>query len=304
MALETHARASGATQGVSRQIITEYYRQTWFDYRSLWLNRDNLAYHFGYWDHRAADHPSSLLRSNEILAEIAGIGPSDRVLDAGCGLGGSTFWLARNRAVSAVGIALGETQLKIAALLARQRMLSERVVFVCADFTACPFPPESFDVIWVQESLCHTPQKPAFYREAVRLLRPGGRLIVAEFMRSRRNLDRKSARLLQRWLDGWAIPDLDSSDEHVRAAREAGLVHILVRDVTARTRPSLRRLHRWARVVLPFEYLFYRLGFRSAVQHGNVVGALQQYRALRRQLWRYVILSARRAGSQDLGAIG
>jgi hypothetical protein len=54
-------------------------------------------------------------------------------------------------------------------------------------------------------------------------------------------------------------------------------------------------------LVLPIEYLFYRLGVRIAVQHGNVVGALHQYRALRRQLWRYVILSAHKAGSRDLG---
>ena len=303
MALRAHSETINAAPAVSYQTIIEYYRQTWFDYRSLWLNRDNLAYHFGYWDDRAADHASSLIRSNEILAEIAGIGPSDRVLDAGCGLGGSSFWLARNRAISAVGIALGATQLKAASCLASQRMLSERVVFVCADFTACPFPRDSFDVIWVQESLCHAPQKSAFYREAARLLRPDGRLIVAEFMRSRRNLDGKSARLLRRWLDGWAIPDLDSSDEHVRAAREAGFGQILVRNVTDRTRPSLRRLYRWARVVLPFEYLFYRLGLRTTVQHGNVVGALHQYRALRRELWQYGILSARKMERQGMGAI-
>jgi SAM-dependent methyltransferase len=202
-----------------------------------------------------------------------------------------------------VGIALGETQLKTASFLAQQRMLSERVTFVCADFTACPFAQQSFDVIWVQESLCHAVQKPVFYREAARLLRPGGRLVVAEFMRSSRNLHREDAQLLRRWLDGWAIPDLNSSEEHVRAAREAGFLQIRVQDVTHRTQPSLRRLHRWARVVRPFDYLFYQLGLRTAVQHGNVVGALYQFRALRRGLWRYMILSAWKAESRNMEAL-
>lgn len=292
MSVQTRARTSSSAPSIARETIVEYYRQTWFDYRSLWLNRENLAYHFGYCDDHTFDHASSLSRSNEVLAEIASVSASDRVLDAGCGLGGSSFWLARNRAVNAVAIALGETQLQTASFLARTRRLADRVAFVCADFTACPFPSGSFDVIWAQESLCHASHKPAFYREAARLLRPGGRLVLAEFMRTRRNMDRESTRLLRRWLDGWAIPDLDLIEEHVRAAGDAGLVRIKARDVTDRTMPSLRRLYRWARMVLPFEYLLYRLGSRSAIQHGNVVGALRQYQALRRQLWRYVILSA------------
>ena len=292
MSVQTHARTSNSASSVGRQAIIEYYRQTWFDYRSLWLNRENLAYHFGFCDDRAFDHTSSLTRSNEVLAEIAGIRASDRVLDAGCGLGGSSFWLARNRAVNAVGIALGEAQLQTAASLARARMLADRVRFVCADFTTCPFPDGSFDVIWAQESLCHAPHKPAFYHEAARLLRPGGRLVAAEFMRTRRDAERECTRLLRPWLDGWAIPDLDSIDEHVRAARDAGFVQVRAMDVTKRIKPSLRRLYRWARVIVPFEYLFYRAGLRSAIQHGNVVGAVRQYQALRRRLWRYVILSA------------
>jgi cyclopropane fatty-acyl-phospholipid synthase-like methyltransferase len=284
--------ASASELAISRKTIIEYYRDTWLDYRILWLNRENLAYHFGYYDDDRVDHERSLIRSNEILAKIVGVRASDLVLDAGCGIGGSSFWLARAYATRAVGIALGETQLQTASRLARTKMLSDRVSFVCADFTVCPFADGTFDVIWAQESLCHAPQKPAFYREAARLLRPGGRLVAAEFMRARRNMADKDKRLLRKWLDGWAIPDLDTADEHIRAAADAGLAQIEAQDVTDRTMRSLRRLSRWARVVAPFEYPLYWLGLRNAVQHGNVVGAFRQFQALQRRLWRYVILSA------------
>jgi len=63
-------------------------------------------------------------------------------------------------------------------------------------------------------------------------------------------------------------------------------------DNTGKTRPSLRRLYRLGMAALPVAWLSYRLGLRSATQHGNVVAAVRQYQALRRGLWFYGVLLA------------
>lgn len=161
-----------------------------------------------------------------------------------------------------------------------------------SDYTQPPFPDGSFDIVRALESLCHAPDKAAFYREAARLLRPGGRLVVAEYIRAARPLDAAGERLLHEWLDGWAIPDLDTREEYLGYVAAAGLVDAALDDITAHTRPSLRRLYRMTCWAYPLAVILHRIGLRSQVQHGNVIGALRQYQALERGLWFYGLLSA------------
>jgi cyclopropane fatty-acyl-phospholipid synthase-like methyltransferase len=272
--------------------VIEYYDHTRFDYRAVWQNSDNVAFHFGYYDDRIEGHAHALVNSNQVLAEIARIAPGDRVLDAGCGLGGSSCWLAARRGAEVVGITPVAHQVAGARDIAVARALDDRVRFERADYTRTPFPDASFDVVWALESLCHAVDKAAFYREAARLLRPGGRLVVAEYVRASRGNGREAEALVRQWLDGWTIPDLDTRDEHLTAAAAAGLAEVRLVDHTASTRRSLRRLYKLACVAWPIDWTLYGLGLRSTAQHGNVVASLRQYQALRRGLWFYGILSA------------
>jgi ubiquinone/menaquinone biosynthesis C-methylase UbiE len=275
-----------------RDPLAAYYDETWLDYRLLWINRNNLAVHFGYTDATTRSHGEALVTMNRVLADRVAIQPGQRVLDAGCGVGGSSFWLAEQRGTTVVGITPVWSQVVRARHYAVARGLGERVAFEQADYTQTPFPDRSFDVVWALESLCHAPDKAAFYREAARLLRPGGRLVVAEYIRAARPLDGASERLLHEWLDGWAIPDLDTREEHLGYVAAAGLVDAALDDITAHTRPSLRRLYRMTCWAYPLAVILHRIGLRSRVQHSNVIGALRQYQALERGLWFYGLLSA------------
>lgn len=272
--------------------IVGYYDETWFDYRVLWLNPDNLAVHFGYTDDSARGHTDALKNMNRVLAERVRIQPGERVLDAGCGVGGSSLWLAKERDVDVVGITLAAKQVAMARGHAARRGLADRVRFEQADFTATPFPDASFDIVWAVESLCHAPRKAAFYREAARLLRPGGRVVVADFVRVARPVDQTGERLLHEWLEGWAVPDIDTPGEHLGHLAEAGFADAQLDDVTVHTRPSLRRLYRMAYWTYPLAAFGRITGIRSTVQHGNVIASIRQYQALRHGAWFYSILSA------------
>ena len=282
--------AAGANE--PRRRIEAYYDQTWKDYRFLWLNRRNLAFHFGYHDATTRGHAAALLNTNRTLAARAAIQPGYRVLDAGCGVGGSGLWLARHCGAEVVGVTLVRSQVAQACRLAAAQGLAEHALFVQADYTCTPFAPASFDAVWALESLCHAPDKAAFYREAARLLRPGGRVVVAEYMRAARPLPQAGEPMVREWLDGWAIPDLDTPDEHVQHATAAGLVQVTIENFTPRARPSLRRLYRIAVATYPFALTARLLRIRSATQHGNVIAAVRQYQALQQGFWLYGVLSA------------
>lgn len=266
--------------------IEAYYEETWFDYRCFWMNDDNRALHFGWWDGRVASHAESLVRMNQVLASRAGITADDRVLDAGCGVGGSSLWLAENVGAQVEGINVVTEQILRANRYARERGLTDRVRFSEQDYTATSFPDDSFTVLWVQESFCHASDKPAFWREAARLLASGGRLVMHDYLRAAAAPpSSRDQKLLQSWLDGWVMPSLATEDELRRDSRDAGFASIDVEDVSERVAPSLRRLHRVTVPFAPLLSVFHRRGWRSDVQHGNTVAALSQWRAFRRGLW-------------------
>src|SRR4051812_6243503 len=88
------------------QQVHDYYVATAFDYSALWTGKTDQAIHFGYWDADVKTHTASLLRMNEVLAQTARVQASDHVLDAGCGYGGSSVWLARTIGCQVTGIAI------------------------------------------------------------------------------------------------------------------------------------------------------------------------------------------------------
>jgi tocopherol O-methyltransferase len=272
--------------------IREYYDETWGDYRILWLNPSNYAIHFGYWDEGTRNHAEALNRLNAVLASKIGINAGARILDAGCGVGGSAIWLAKTFAAEVTGITPVASQVERARRFASEQQVSDLVDFAQQDYTATSFASASFDLVWAVESLCHAVDKSAFYREARRLLRPGGRLGMVEYMRTSRPLADRGEALLHSWLSGWAIPDLATADEHQQWAGAAGFGKLALTDITPNVRRSLARLYRMAVLASPAAAPLHRLGLRSAAQHGNWRGARDQFRALRRGLWFDAILTA------------
>ena len=209
------------------------------------------------------------------------------------------MWLAQVHSVRVVGINIVPDHLARAVRYAAERGLAEQVHFAQQDFHHAAFPEASFDVVWAQESVVHSPNKCAFLAEAFRLLKPGGRLIMLEYFRARRPYPEPDEKLLQSWQTGWAMPDLSTGEEYIQWAQACGFVDLRLDDIEDWVRPSHRRLYRITMRVYWIESLLHRLGVRSDAQHGNVRGARDQWRALQRGLWFEGILSARKPAVED-----
>lgn len=275
--------------------IVSYYENTWLDYRVCWMNRKNRAVHFGYFNEDVKDHNNSLENLNQVMANKISLYAGDLVLDAGCGQGGSSFWIAEKIGAKVKGITLVPHQVEIANKDSFERNLTDKVSFSIQDYCNTSFADETFSVIWACESLCHTVEKANFYKEAYRLLKPGGRLIVAEYIRKDRPLSAAYERLLKEWLSGWSIPDIDTWDEHCMNMGMAGFTDIDMQDVTANILPSLRRLYRLSQKLLPLGEFLHLLKVRNDVKHANQVGSIKQYIALKEGIWFYSLFSAYKA---------
>jgi tocopherol O-methyltransferase len=265
--------------------IQTYFDETWPDYKVIWMSRAALAFHFGYWDANTQSHAESLINRNRELGNSLGIRSGQRILDAGCGVGGSSIWLAQEYDVEVVGITVVRGQVMRARRYAQERGVADRVTFYQQDFTRTAFRDASFDVVWALESVVHAPDMRPFLAEARRLLRPGGRLGISEGMRTNRQVSAADEALLRAWLSGWAVPDLLTSDEWMHLTKEAGFCDMQFTDITFNVRPSLNRLYQLSKVWRPIAVALFVLGLISDLHYANWRGARNQWHALERRLW-------------------
>jgi tocopherol O-methyltransferase len=114
----------------------------------------------------------------EELLKWSQVDSASNILDVGCGIGGSTLYLANKYQANATGITLSPVQADRAKERARGLGLGERVNFQVANALEMPFADDSFDLVWSLESGEHMPDKVKFLQECHRVLKPGGKLIM------------------------------------------------------------------------------------------------------------------------------
>ena len=273
--------------------LRDYYEDTWFDYRFLWLDKRTRALHFGYEQPGERKHDASLLALNHVMAEHARLRRGEHVLDAGCGVGGTSMWLAEEYDAEVVGVNLVEDHIERARRYGRERHLGGQVRFEVADYTATGLDESSFDVAWAQESACHAPDKKAFTSEMARLLRPGGRIVMAEYIVAADRTPDPADDAIADWEVGWEMT-LATEAVWRDALEAAGFVDIEFDDITPRMRRSLQRLDRMCRRLQPIAKVLRRMNIRSDAQQRNIAGSLAMWRALERGDWFYAIVTARR----------
>jgi len=96
---------------MEKETIIKYYNYTSPFYK-FFYHGDSYGIHYGFWDKKTRNHKEALLNTNKFLAEKAALKSDDIILDAGCGIGGSAVWLAKNYNAHVVGITLSDIQLK------------------------------------------------------------------------------------------------------------------------------------------------------------------------------------------------
>lgn len=221
------------------------------------IDRHGQHMHYGYWaDPRRPDiTPEGYKKAADELAfqhfDMARIRPGHKILDVGCGFGGSILLLNDNyRNVDVTGLNIDPRQIEWARrTVLPKRRGSNAIAFEVGDACELPYPDASFDTIYAIECVFHFPSRKRFLEQARRVLKPGGRLVVSDFV-----IYAPTAALVIA-TEPWYRKDLrrvfgDSAPPWSRTmyqwmARAAGLKVVEFRDVTANTLPTFKALRIW-----------------------------------------------------------
>jgi MPBQ/MSBQ methyltransferase len=162
------------------------------------------------------------------------------VLDVGCGIGGSSRILAKDYGFDVTGVTISPQQVNRAQQLTPPDVSAR---FQVDDAMALSFADASFDVVWSIEAGPHMPDKAVFAKELMRVLRPGGVMVMADWNQRddrRSPLNFWERPVMQQLLDQWSHPAFSSIEGFAELLAATGMVEgeVVTADWTVETLPS------------------------------------------------------------------
>lgn len=249
--------------------VEEYYNRTQKWYTFFYSDKTSLAIHYGFWNSYTRSRKEALINPYKEIKTMLNPSYGDLILDAGCGVGGASIWLAENTPGKYMGITLSPVQLKLARQYALFRNVEQKVEFIQESYFNTGFPDKTFNGIFGIESFCYSYPKPEHaFSEMFRILKPGGNIIILDCMLLREPRNNEEKKLVDHLyhsvkMDGWC-----TVEGVLAALKNSGFTNIEFVNKTENIKKSVQDVYLRGLFLSPFLWLlwFMRLVSRTEME--------------------------------------
>lgn len=274
----------------SKNRIINYYQslESFLGYKFLtWETK-----HFGFYPKKrrnVREREAQRLMMDEVAKSLH-LKKDEKVLDAGCGYGTTSLYLADKYEVCCTGIDINKFEIEKAKEKARSRDLAQKVDFHLRDYSNTHFPDNYFDKLFTLETLSHASDLKKTLKEFYRILKPGGKLALFEYtIAPKSDFTTHDWTILRSGIEDTAAFGLYNflHDFFPRYLSTIGFTYVKERNITQNFLPSLERLKRIA--TLPY---FFIEAFHLQKYFVNTTIAVEWYHLVKKDLLRYCIFTA------------
>ncbi len=220
------------------QRIQEFYDRS----TDLWLNTWGEHMHHGYYGPDGKEKKDRLQAQIDLIHEVLKWGEvekADRLLDAGCGVGGSARHLAQLFDASALGVTLSPLQAERAQVYNRKAGLEKQVKIRLQDVMTLSSSDGPFDLIWSMESMEHIADKKGLLQLFYDMLAPGGKVLIVTWCHRKTPpvLTASEQNLLEKIYRWYHLPPMVSIDEFAQLTQSVGYQKVQTADWSAAVAP-------------------------------------------------------------------
>lgn len=208
-----------------QEIITKTIANFWDQISEGWESVWGPHIHHGFYDSNVAITPiEAQEKLIEKLAARVSINANSRILDAGCGMGGSSIYLAKKYNAQVNGITLSPAQVRIANKKSCLAYLP-KVTFQVEDaLSLSSFADNSMDIVWSLESCEQFYNKTLFLEQAFRVLKPGGQLMLATWCSDREEYEGEFAKKYKKLCLAFDLPYMPTIHHYETQLNQSGFI--------------------------------------------------------------------------------
>lgn len=272
-----------------QQKIIDYYKhpetKLGFDF-ILWGSK-----HFGYYPNKKADisEKEAQILLQDLVAKNLELKENQIVLDAGCGQGMVSTYLAKKYRPKIFGITLVPFEVEKAKELGKKLGIENNTDYRVMDYSETTFSDDYFDAIYTTETLSHSPDIRKTLREFFRILKPGGKIALFEYtIAPDEKFSEWEKKILDIVINGSAMLGLkDFRHNHfTKVVKSIGFENVREQNISEHIRPSFRRLHRLSKLPYKIIKLFHLQKYFI-----NTTAGYEYYKMAEKDLFRYCIFT-------------